>query len=112
MSWFKILMYSLSRFEKLASFLTFNSFNPMSRGTTENVLSFIANHELKAKYTGYSACPIPTQYGKLMLAEFDYTNTPTMSFPFNQAKPRWSMWIMKKNLLPWLYWNKILTGKA
>ena len=78
----------------------------------ENVLSFIANHELKAKYTGYSACPIPTQYGKLMLAEFDYTNTPTMSFPFNQAKPRWSMWIMKKNLLPWLYWNKILTGKA
>lgn len=23
------------------------------------------------QYDGYSACPIPTQYGKLMLAEFD-----------------------------------------
>ena len=29
---------------------------------------------LTASYDGYSACPIPTQYGKLMLAEFDYTN--------------------------------------
>ncbi len=78
----------------------------------ENVLSFLSNKSLTAEYTGYSACPIPTQYGKLMLAEFDYTNTPKMTFPFDQAKPRWSMWIMKKYLLPWLYWNKILTGKA
>ena len=78
----------------------------------ENVLSFINNSPLKAMYTGYSACPIPTKYGKLMLAEFDYTNTPTMTFPFNQAKPRWSMWILKTKILPWLYWNKILTGKA
>ncbi|HOZ50500.1 MAG TPA: FAD/NAD(P)-binding oxidoreductase [Chitinophagaceae bacterium] len=78
----------------------------------ENILSFINNSPLKAMYTGYSACPIPTKYGKLMLAEFDYTNTPTMTFPFNQAKPRWSMWILKTKILPWLYWNKILTGKA
>jgi sulfide:quinone oxidoreductase len=27
-----------------------------------------------ARYRGYSACPIPTAYGKLMLAEFDYSN--------------------------------------
>lgn len=64
------------------------------------------------KYNGYSACPIPTQYGKLMLAEFDYDNKPQMSFPINQAKPQWTMWILKKYVLPWLYWNKILTGKA
>jgi sulfide:quinone oxidoreductase len=78
----------------------------------ENLLSFLNHQSPKAVYTGYSACPIPTQYGKLMLAEFDYTNTPTMTFPFNQAKPRWSMWILKKYILPWLYWNKILKGKA
>ena len=77
-----------------------------------NVLSAIDNIALTAKYEGYSACPIPTQYGKLMLAEFDYTNKPTMTFPFDQTKPRWSMWILKTKLLPWLYWNKILTGKA
>ena len=67
---------------------------------------------LKEQYDGYSACPIPTQYGKLMLAEFDYSNTPKMTFPFDQTVPRWSMWLLKKYVLPWLYWNRILTGKA
>jgi sulfide:quinone oxidoreductase len=78
----------------------------------QNVLSYLNHANLNAEYTGYSACPIPTQYGKLMLAEFDYTNTPTMTFPFNQAKPNWLMWILKTKILPWLYWNKILKGKA
>jgi sulfide:quinone oxidoreductase len=66
---------------------------------------------LDSKYTGYTSCPIITGYGKLMLAEFDYNNQPTETFPFNQAKERWSMFILKKYILPWLYWNKILTGK-
>ena len=78
----------------------------------QNLLAFLSNQPLMGEYTGYSACPIPTQYGKLMLAEFDYTNTPTMTFPFNQAKPRWTMWILKTKILPWLYWNKILKGTA
>lgn len=78
----------------------------------QNVLAVLANRPLTGEYTGYSACPIPTQYGKLMLAEFDYSNKPTMTFPFDQAKPRWSMWILKTKILPWLYWNKILKGTA
>ncbi|MGZ8556979.1 MAG: NAD(P)/FAD-dependent oxidoreductase [Chitinophagaceae bacterium] len=78
----------------------------------QNVLAVLANRQMKGEYTGYSACPIPTQYGKLMLAEFDYTNTPKMTFPINQAKPNWAMWILKTKILPWLYWNKILKGTA
>jgi sulfide:quinone oxidoreductase len=77
-----------------------------------NLLAFLSNQPVSAEYDGYSACPIPTEYGKLMLAEFDYSNTPKMTFPFNQAIPRWSMWILKTKILPWLYWNKILKGKA
>ncbi len=78
----------------------------------QNVFSFLKDQPVTATYKGYSACPIPTKYGKLMLAEFDYTNKPTMTFPFNQAKPRWSMWLLKTKVLPWLYWNKILKGTA
>jgi sulfide:quinone oxidoreductase len=78
----------------------------------ENVLKVLENQSPSAQYDGYSACPIPTQYGKLMLAEFDYTNTPKMTFPFDQTKPRWTMWLLKTKVLPWLYWNRILTGKA
>ena len=77
-----------------------------------NILAVLNNDTPKAEYDGYSACPIPTQYGKLMLAEFDYSNKPKMTFPFDQAKPRWSMWLLKTKILPWLYWNKILKGTA
>jgi sulfide:quinone oxidoreductase len=78
----------------------------------KNMLAYLKHSELIGKYNGYSACPIPTAYGKLMLAEFDYTNTPKMTFPFNQAKPNWLMWILKTKILPWLYWNMILKGRA
>lgn len=78
----------------------------------DHVLAAINNTTSSASYDGYSACPIPTQYGKLMLAEFDYTGKPKMTFPFDQTKPSRLMWILKKYVLPWLYWSKILPGKA
>ncbi len=76
-----------------------------------NLLAMIKGQLLEAKYNGYSSCPIVTGYGKLMLAEFDYNNNPTETFPFDQSKERWSMYQLKRRVLPWLYWNKILTGK-
>lgn len=77
----------------------------------ENLLSVIEGGRPTAFYDGYSSCPIITGYGKLILAEFDYTNTPKETFPFNQAKERWSMWVLKKYILPFLYWTQILPGK-
>lgn len=65
-----------------------------------------------AQYTGYGSCPLITGYGKLVLAEFDYDNKPMETFPFDQAKERWSMYMLKRHVLPWLYWNKILKGTA
>jgi sulfide:quinone oxidoreductase len=76
----------------------------------KNLLASMLGKELKAKYNGYSSCPIVVGYGRLILAEFDYDNKPTETFPFDQSKPRWSMWILKKYILPWLYWHKILKG--
>ncbi|GAA4470116.1 FAD/NAD(P)-binding oxidoreductase [Nibrella saemangeumensis] len=78
----------------------------------EHLLAFLQKTPSNAQYDGYTACPIPTEYGKLMLAEFDYSNKPKMTFPFDQTVPRWTMWLLKKYVLPWLYWHRILTGKA
>lgn len=78
----------------------------------ENLLSAIEGRVFTAKYTGYTSCPLVTGYGKLVLAEFDYDNKPMETFPFDQSKERWSMYQLKSKVLPWLYWNKILTGKA
>ncbi len=63
-------------------------------------------------YNGYGSCPMVTRYGRMMLAEFDYDNRPTPSFPFDMAKERWSMWLLKKYFLPWFYWNRMLKGKG
>lgn len=61
-------------------------------------------------YDGYSSCPIVTGYNSLILAEFDYEKVPQESMPFNQAKERHSMYILKKDFLPLLYWNGMLKG--
>ncbi len=78
----------------------------------ENLLSAMKNEPLKAEYIGYTSCPLVTGYGKLVLAEFDYEGNPMETFPIDQSKERWSMYQLKKHILPWLYWNRILTGKA
>jgi sulfide:quinone oxidoreductase len=77
----------------------------------ENLLALMKGEPLKGEYSGYSSCPIITGYDQLVLAEFDYNNNPMETFPFDQSKERWSMYQMKKYLLPYLYWNQILPGR-
>lgn len=62
------------------------------------------------QYTGYSSCPLLTGYGKTVLAEFDYQNNPMPSFPFNTAKERLSMYLLKKYALPLMYWKAMVKG--
>ncbi|KYP16378.1 FAD/NAD(P)-binding oxidoreductase [Flavihumibacter sp. CACIAM 22H1] len=78
----------------------------------KNLLALIDGEPLPATYNGYGSCPLVVGYGKLILAEFDYDNKPTETFPFDQSKPRWTMWALKKYVLPWMYWNRILKGTA
>lgn len=76
-----------------------------------NLLAAMQGKSPVKLYTGYTSCPLVTGYGKLVLAEFDYSNQPAETFPFDQSKERWSMYQLKKEVLPWMYWNKILPGK-
>lgn len=78
----------------------------------ENLLACIKQQAFTAKYDGYTSCPLVTGYGKLVLAEFDYDNKPQETFPIDQSQERWSMYMLKRHILPWLYWAKILPGKA
>lgn len=78
----------------------------------KNLRSAQAGQPLTASYDGYTSCPVVTGYGSLVLAEFDYDGQPAESFPFDQAKERWSMWLLKKYVLPVLYWSGMLKGRA
>lgn len=77
-----------------------------------NLLAAREGRELPARYDGYTACPIVTGYGKLVLAEFDYDLTPQETFPFDQSKERYSMYLLKKRGLPLLYWQGMMRGRA
>ena len=67
-------------------------------------------------YHGYSSCPLVTGYGKMLLAEFKYDNVrdsdPAISRFVDTSKEQWSMWILKKYGLPFMYWNLMLKGLA
>jgi sulfide:quinone oxidoreductase len=76
-----------------------------------NLLSAMQGKPLTARYDGYTSCPIVTAYGRLVLAEFDYDHQPKESFPFDQSKERYSMWLLKKYGLPWMYWHGMLRGR-
>jgi sulfide:quinone oxidoreductase len=77
----------------------------------EHLLAAMRGTTATASYNGYSSCPVVTGYGKMMLAEFDYNQQPAESFPFDQSKERYSMWLLKTQLLPRLYWYGMLRGR-
>lgn len=61
-------------------------------------------------YDGYTSCPLVTGYSTCILAEFDMNGNPLETFPVNQAKERRSMFHMKKDIMPHMYWMGMLNG--
>jgi len=77
-----------------------------------NLLSVMRGKAPQASYDGYSSCPLITEIGKVMLAEFGYEGKLLPSFPLDPAVPRRSYWYLKKDLLPKLYWHGMMKGRA
>lgn len=83
-----------------------------------NLLHVLHNKtgSLDPGYEGYSSCPIVTGYGKMVLAEFKYDNVrdsdKLISFFVDTTKEQYSMYLLKKYGLPFMYWNLMLKGLA
>lgn len=84
----------------------------------ENIQRVLQNKAISDKtYNGYSSCPLVTGYGKMVLAEFDYDSNFTpdpklkQMLVFNSDKEHWRLWMLKKYMLPYLYWNKMMKGE-
>jgi sulfide:quinone oxidoreductase len=78
----------------------------------ENLVSEMLQRPLTATYDGYTSCPLVTGYDSLVMAEFNYNMEPAESFPIDQGKERYSMYFVKKYVLPRLYWYFMLKGRA
>jgi sulfide:quinone oxidoreductase len=78
----------------------------------DNLLERMDDQEPTHKYDGRTACPIATEYGELILAEFNYDRVPTETTFLNQADDKKIFYQFKKNMLPIMYWYALLNGKS
>lgn len=76
-----------------------------------NLLDALHGLQSSAQYGGYTACPVTTSHGKVMLAEFGYSGVVTTTLPLDSRIPRKFYWFLKRSILPWFYWNVLLKGR-
>jgi sulfide:quinone oxidoreductase len=74
-----------------------------------NLISAMENKALKEKFDGYTVCPLKTQYGKIILAEFNYDGAAP-SFPLKVEEPRWIWWAFDLYMLKSMYWYLMMRG--
>ena len=79
----------------------------------ENLLAARQQKPLPTKYDGYGSCPLTVENGKIVLAEFGFGGKLMPTFPWliNPLQATRLAWFLKKDILPWLYWNVMLKGR-
>lgn len=76
-----------------------------------NLVSIMENKEPAMKYDGYSACPIITEYGKVLMCEFGYDEKLMPIIPFlDPAIERGMWWMLKVHGLKPMYYHGMLNG--
>lgn len=79
----------------------------------QNLIDVMEGRDPSASHNGYTVCPILTNYGKVLLAEFGYDNVLLPSLPLLEpAQERWMWWVMKRYILHPLYYYGMLKGIA
>lgn len=76
-----------------------------------NLLAAIEGKEIRRKYNGYSACPIVTEYGKVLMAEFGYDDKLMPTIPWlDPDVERGMWWVLKVYGLKPMYYHGMLKG--
>lgn len=79
-----------------------------------NMLRSMNGEEAEAGYDGYTSCPLLTEYGKVLLAEFKYGGVPKETFGklgIDQGTPRRAFYYLKKDFFPWVYQHHMVKGR-
>jgi sulfide:quinone oxidoreductase len=74
-----------------------------------NLIAQMEGKKLEEKFDGYTVCPLKTQYGKIILAEFNYEGAAP-SFPLAVGEQRWIWWAFDLYALKPMYWYLMLRG--
>ncbi len=78
-----------------------------------NLMALRMGETFPTRYDGYGSCPLTVEHGKIVLAEFGFGGKllPTFRWLINPIKASRLAWILKKDVLPWIYWNAMLRGR-
>jgi sulfide:quinone oxidoreductase len=79
-----------------------------------NLLAAMAGQPAVAAYNGYGSCPLTVERGRIVLAEFGYGGKLLPTFPKwlnNGERATRLAWVLKKDILPDVYWNYMLKGR-
>lgn len=74
-----------------------------------NLISQMEGKKLTQEFDGYTVCPLKTQYGKIILAEFNY-NGAAPSFPLAIGEERFVWWAFDLYMLKPMYWQLMMRG--
>ncbi len=79
----------------------------------KNLVLLMEGKEPIHKHNGYTVCPILTNYGKVLLAEFGYYNELMPTIPIlDPGQERWIWWVLKCYILHPMYYYGMLKGIA
>jgi sulfide:quinone oxidoreductase len=83
----------------------------------QNLIASMEGKPLTGKYDGYTVCPLITNIGTVMMAEFKWNPdgpgaVPAPSFPLDPAQERWLMWLLKAYMLKPMTVYGMLSGRA
>jgi sulfide:quinone oxidoreductase len=78
-----------------------------------NLIAAMEGRGPDAAYDGYAACPYVTEYGKVLMAEFDYSKKPRPTLPLlDPGKEHRAGWVLKRYILKPFYFELMLRGLA
>ncbi len=78
-----------------------------------NLVSLMEGKEPAIKYNGYSACPIITEHGKVLMCEFGYDEKLLPTIPFlDPAVERGMWWTLKVHGLMPMYYHGMLKARV
>lgn len=76
-----------------------------------NLVALMEGKAPALKYNGYSACPVITEYGKVLMCEFGYDDKLLPTIPFlDPAVERGMWWMLKVHGLKPMYYQGMLKG--
>jgi sulfide:quinone oxidoreductase len=77
----------------------------------KNLVALMEGRTPEENYNGYTACPIVTEYGKVLMCEFKYEKELDATIPWlDPSVDRGMWWVLKRHGLKPMYFHGMLKG--